>query len=208
MLIFIDDSGDPGFKTDKGSTQFFTIAMVIFDDTLEAEKTAVAIKELRRSLKFPDDIEFKFCLSSHSTRKKFLEAVKSFNFRVRTITVDKDDLYSPELKANKNSFYAYFIKMALKHNKGSIIDASIKIDGSGDKTFRKAFISYLRKELNSDRKKTVERCKLVDSKGNVLIQMADIIAGSIRRSYDISKKDHLDYRNIIKKHIEDDWQFH
>lgn len=39
MLIFIDDSGDPGFKLDKGSSKVFVIACVIFDDGLEAEKT-------------------------------------------------------------------------------------------------------------------------------------------------------------------------
>lgn len=60
MLVFIDDSGDPGFKLEKGSTSHFVIAMVIFDDTLEAEKTALAIKELRRELQFSDNSEFKF----------------------------------------------------------------------------------------------------------------------------------------------------
>lgn len=58
MLVFIDDSGDPGFKLDKGSSHFFVISAVLFDDNLEAEKTAVAIKELRRELKFGDDKEF------------------------------------------------------------------------------------------------------------------------------------------------------
>ncbi|MBI2315295.1 DUF3800 domain-containing protein [Candidatus Daviesbacteria bacterium] len=36
MLVFIDDSGDPGFKLDKGSTSHFIIACVIFEDDLEA----------------------------------------------------------------------------------------------------------------------------------------------------------------------------
>jgi hypothetical protein len=38
MLVFIDDSGDPGFKLDRGSTPFFVIALVIFEDELEATK--------------------------------------------------------------------------------------------------------------------------------------------------------------------------
>jgi hypothetical protein len=60
MLVFIDDSGDSGFKLDKGSSAFFVIALVIFDDELEAEKTAIAIKGLKRDLGFPDNLEFKF----------------------------------------------------------------------------------------------------------------------------------------------------
>lgn len=46
MIVFIDDSGDPGFKLDKGSSAFSVITLVIFDDALEAEKVALAIKEL------------------------------------------------------------------------------------------------------------------------------------------------------------------
>lgn len=50
-------------------------------------------------------------------------------------------------------------------------------------------------------------CKLVDSKENVLIQMADMVAGSIRRSYDTDKTDYKKYKGIIAKHIKDKWPF-
>ncbi len=43
MLIFIDDSGDTGIKFDRGSSRFFVISLLIFDDNLEAEKMSVAI---------------------------------------------------------------------------------------------------------------------------------------------------------------------
>ncbi len=58
MLVFIDDSGDPGLGAQ--SSPVFVIALVIFDDNLVAEETALAIKKLRRELNFPDDVEFKF----------------------------------------------------------------------------------------------------------------------------------------------------
>jgi hypothetical protein len=67
-LVFIDDSGDPGFKLGKGSSDFFIISAVIFDDTLEAEKTALAIKTLRRELGFSDKVEFKFNKSNKNDR--------------------------------------------------------------------------------------------------------------------------------------------
>ena len=85
MLVFIDDSGDPGFKVDKGSTLVFVIACVIFDDELEAEKTAVSIKEFRRKLKKSDSFEFKFNKSNRELRLKFLENTANFKFRIRCI---------------------------------------------------------------------------------------------------------------------------
>lgn len=207
MLVFIDDSGDPGFKLEKGSTRFFVIATIIFKDELEAEKTAVAIKELRRSLRLPDDLEFKFNKSSRKTREEFLNTINRFDFKVRSLVIDKSLIRSQELKENKNSFYSYAIKLVLKHSGGCILDAKIKIDGSGDRSFRRTLLSYLRKHLNFKQKKIMKNCKLVNSRGNVLIQMADMIAGSVRRSYDSSKEDYKAYKTIIKKHIDDEWNF-
>ena len=207
MLVFIDDSGDPGFKLDKGSTSYFIIAMVCFDDELEAEKTAVAIKELKRKLGFSEQTEFRFFRNSRATRIKFLEAIKKFNFRIRCLVVDKTIIYSSELKSNKNSFYAYFIKEALKYSNDTILNAKIRMDGSGDRIFRKNFFTYLRRELNSDEKKIMRNCKMVDSKSNVLVQLADMVAGSINRAENKDKKDNKDYKKIIKNHIEDEWRF-
>jgi len=207
MLVFLDDSGDPGFKLDRGSSRFFVISLVIFNDDLEAEKTAVAIKELRRSLNFPDNVEFKFFRSSKSVRQKFLQTVNPYKFRVRSLVMDKTLIRSSELRTNKSSFYGYAIKMILKHSNNSILDAKIKIDGSGDRVFRKNFLSYLRRQLNSGERCIMKNCKLVDSRGNVLIQMADMIAGSTHRFYDKSKTDFDMYHGIIKRHIEDEWCF-
>ncbi len=207
MLVFVDDSGDPGFKLDKGSSKFFVISCVIFDDELEAEKTAVAIKELRRALKFPDSVEFKFNKSSRVIREKFLTTINKYKFRVRSIIFEKSVIRSPELRENKRSFYSYAIKTLIEHSGDSISDAKLKIDGSGDRVFRRDFVAYLRRELNFGGSYTLSSCKLVNSKSNVLIQMADMVAGSTRRYYDNNKSDSKIYRNIFKKHIENDWRF-
>jgi len=207
MLVFIDDSGDPGFKLDRGSSLFFIISLVIFNDDLEAEKTAVAIKELRRGLGFSDQMEFKFFKSRREVREKFLQTINQFDFRVRCLVVNKKLIKSDNLKNNKNSFYSFAIKTVLKYNENSILNARIRIDGSGDRVFRKNFLSYLRKQLNTKEKCIMKNCKFVDSKKDGLIQMADMVAGSIRRFYDDSVNDAQIYKKIFVKHIEDEWLF-
>jgi hypothetical protein len=207
MLVFLDDSGDPGFKLGKGSTSHFVIAMVCFDDELEAEKVAIAIKELKRELKFSEQMEFRFFKNSKNVRIKFLEAINKFKFRIRCLVVDKSIIRSEELKSNKNSFYAYFIKEALKNSNNTILDAKIRMDGSGDRIFRKSFFTYLRQGLNSKERKIMHNCRMVDSKSNVLVQMADMIAGSINRAENMGKEDSKVYKSIIKGHIEDEWRF-
>ncbi len=208
MLVFIDDSGDPGFKKiGKGSTSHFIIAMVIFDDELEAEKTAVAIKDLKRKIGFNENTEFRFFKTQRKYRIKFLKTINKFDFRVRCLIVNKSNIRSSELRNNKNSFYAYFIKEVLKNSNNTILNAKIRIDGGGDRIFRRNFFTYIRRELNTSEKKIMQNCKMVNSKSNVLIQLADMIAGSINRAKNKEKQDGKLYISIIKKHIEDVWNF-
>jgi len=47
MIVFIDDSGDPGFKIMRGSSAVFVLAFVIFNDELEAEKTSLLLAGAR-----------------------------------------------------------------------------------------------------------------------------------------------------------------
>jgi hypothetical protein len=203
--IFIDESGDPGFKIGKGSSDFFVIALVIFEDTLEIEKTSVALKQLKRDLGFPDEMEFKFSKSRNSVRERFLNKVKGFDFKIRALVVKKSDISSEQLKTHKKSFYSYFIKEVLKNGGGTILNAKIRIDGSGDREFRVGFISYLRKQLNSHEKPVMRDLKFVDSVGSIPIQLADMMAGTIRRSHEDDEGKKL--KKIIKDLIEDEWRF-
>lgn len=209
MLIFIDDSGDPGFKLDKGSSGVFVIACVIFDDELEAEKTAVAIKEFRRKMKFPDTMEFKFNKSKKKIREGFLIGVSKYKFRIRAIVMQKEKIYGQELRRSKESFYSYAIKMVLKYDNQTLKNAKIKLDGHGERIFRRRLTTYLRQELNIRQKKVVSQLRFVNSKTNVLIQLADMVAGAIYRKYTSNKKDAEIYYDILKRYkkIEDCWIF-
>lgn len=57
MLVFIDESGCPGFKITRGSDPIFVIGMIIFKDGADALTTEARIKELHTSI--PHAPEFK-----------------------------------------------------------------------------------------------------------------------------------------------------
>lgn len=206
MLVFIDDSGDPGFKFTRGSTPVFVIALVIFDDNLEAEKTSLAVKELRRTLGFPDYSEFRFNKDRPEVRLKFLETVRKFNFRVRAIVMRKDLIRSPALTSSKVKFFNYTVKMVLQNSGGSIKNAKLKIDAGGERELRNQLRVYLSKELNNKESKIFSDLKFVDSEENTLIQLADMVAGAINYSY--SSKPAADiYKEAIEKRLENVWEF-
>jgi len=208
MIIFIDESGDPGFKIGQGSSELFVIALVIFDKESEAEKTANRIKEFKKNLGKSEKYEFKFNKMNKSLRTDFFKVIQSCKFRVRCIVVLKERVYSLELRKNKEKFYNYFLREVLEHNNNTIKNAKLRLDGFGERRIKKALISYLRKELNGgNNKKVMENLKFVDSKKDVLIQLADMITGGIYRYYQAEKVDKSVYKKIIEDKIEDLWEF-
>lgn len=206
MLVFIDDSGDPGFQTAKGSSSIFVIALVIFNDPLEAEKASVAIKELRRRLKVSDFYEFKFNKSDKRFKKAFFDSVKPFKYRVRAIVVKKETIYSFRLKIYKENFYNYIIMQVLKQSVKHIKHAKLKFDKRGEKAIRDQLRVYLSRELDNKNSKVFSDLKFVDSKQNTLIQLADMVAGSIFASYSRNIKSYLNQLQELGR-IEDIWDF-
>jgi hypothetical protein len=210
VLIFIDDSGDPGFKLGGGSTPYFVISCVIFDDDLEAERAALEIKTLRRELGLSDNFEFKFSSANKDLRVAFMKRIADINFRVRAIRVDKSKVRLDELKNKKAKFYNYTIKLVLSHCNGTVANANIKLDGTADRTYRREALSYLRRELNkSGDEPLIKKIAFRKSHSNVLIQMADMVAGSINRERQIDKNDSALYISHLRAagRIQNVWDF-
>lgn len=204
MLIFIDDSGDPGFKIQKGSSSVFVIVLVIFDDNLIVEETALALKKLRRGLKFPDTMEFKFHKSRKEIKRKFLQTCAKYDFRIRAIVVKKENVYSNFLRSDTNSFFNYVVMQVLRNSGKHILRAKLKFDKRGEKKIRDELRSYLSRELDNKRNNVFSDLKFVDSRQNILIQLADMVAGCIASYY--KGKDKELYK-IIQKQLEDVWKF-
>jgi len=122
--------------------------------------------------------------------------------------MDKSRIYGKELRRSKESFYNYAIKMVLRNSFGKIQGARLKMDGHGDRAFRRGLLAYLRREVDvPDKPSVIADLKFVDSKQNVLIQLADMVAGALRRCADGEKDDGKTYRAAIEKWLEDVWDF-
>lgn len=207
MIVFIDESGDPGFKIARGSSPHFVIVIIVFNEELEAEETALKIKKLRKSLGKSEKFEFKFNKCSREIREAFLHEVKAENYRIRAIVFDKETIYSTHLRDNKECFYNFALRQVLEHNNNTVKDAKIRLDGRGERLFKRELSTYLRRSLNSQTRKVMKNLRFRDSKNDVLIQLADMVAGSIRRYYDKNTDDWNVYRKIIKRKEEDVWEF-
>lgn len=202
QIIFIDDSGDPGFKIGKGSSSSLVMALVIFDDELDAEETALKIKKLRRELGVKDAFEFRFSSCRDEYRRRFLGRVANCSFRVRAIIMDKERIYGVKLRTSKESFYNYTIKTVLQNHSGTISNAKLRLDGHGDRELRRQLRVYLTRELGPG---VIKDLKFRDSKRDVLCQLADMVAGAIRLAHDDPRRE--GYREIIEARLQNVWKF-
>lgn len=198
QLIFIDDSGDPGFK--KGvSSSHFLLAAALFMDSDTAKAVNDAITDCRRSLGWRDDYEFKFAKIRKDIITELLKIVTHYDFQIYAVYVNKENytnLFRFCLDSEK--FYNWATKELLATM--PLAEARVKIDGKYNKQYKLHVKTYIRKELNTKSRK-VAVFGVQDSKRDNLIQLADIIAGSIHRSFQSDKTDSEKYISIIKKKI-------
>jgi hypothetical protein len=202
VLVFIDESGDPGFKIQRGSTPAFTAALVAFPDVDQARLSQNAIASTAARLRiYP---EFKFSKCRPEVKDAFFAAVLPYDFCVRAIVVRKEKLYSPHLRSNKESFYSFFVKSMLKYDGGLLSKAQIVIDGSGDREFKREIGAYFRRNLCAGQVKAI---RFADSRSDPLVQLADMCVGAIARSYRADRADAWRWREMIRPKIEDVWEF-
>lgn len=204
MWIFIDESGDAGFKLVRGSSQHFIVSMVIFHTEDAATATTRTIERLAGELRVKP--EFKFAKSCDKVRDGFFAGISGCQFTTRSVVVDKTKIYSTHLKEHKECFYNFFIRTMLKYDNGILDQAKIIIDGSGDRTFKNEFKAYIRRSLPEQ---SIRKLSLKDSKSDPLIQLADMVAGAIARSYKSDKSECDKWRRMLhaNRQIDNVWNF-
>jgi hypothetical protein len=211
MLVFLDDSGDPGFKLDRGSSSHLVMAACAFADHRDVERAAEAIHAYRAQIGWLDFREFHFTKCSRDVRLGFLNAVAGHDFFVRAVVIDKSRLISTHRRSRPGELHNYAIRALLTHSNGAIADAKIKIDGRDTKTFKLKNAAYFRRVVNDERPGTISEISTADSSRNVMIQLADMVAGAIHRSYNADKVDAKLYRAVLQRRLRDSrssvWEF-
>jgi hypothetical protein len=91
MLVFIDESGDPGFKLNRGFTEVVVAAMAAFKNGEAAGVAQSAVEAVVRRLRISDE---KFNKSRHEVRDAFFKGIARCAFRIRAIVVKKALIYS------------------------------------------------------------------------------------------------------------------
>jgi Protein of unknown function (DUF3800) len=205
MHPILDESSDAEFKFRKGSTPVVVIALMVVDNPAPLDQ---AVEHMRDQCKLPFGYEFKFSATVARLKEHFFRGIQDHHFSMRAIVIGMTMIHSERLR-EKHWFYNYVTKLVLKHDDGLIHGATLVVDkrlpGIAN---RQAFNAYLRRELNSGRRRLTD-IQHRDSARDNLLQVSDMVVGAIHRRY--GPKQESSYLNLSARQLRDPgsdiWEF-
>jgi hypothetical protein len=199
VLVFIDESGDAGFKFGRGSSKYFVIAAVVFTDNFSADSCDRAIEALRRDHAFSLEREFHFTECSDKLREAFFRCVAPEAFSYYAFVIDKARLYAgaPTFSDGK-SFYQFAVSVVCDNARKLMRDAKVVIDKHGDRAFKQQLEKTLKRQMtDADGCCLIRKVRMEASHSNNLVQLADMVCGAVARSYNAAMPEGGRFRKLL-----------
>ncbi|MEK7500315.1 MAG: DUF3800 domain-containing protein [Patescibacteria group bacterium] len=179
--LWADESGDSGFKFTSGSSRYLVIAIVYTYSEVATRTITAAISDLKRSLGLTGDYEFKFSRCSNKFKESFLLLVTSLDWQYKVIIIDKKNLHAPALVNHPQQLYCEAVRRLLYDNNPPLKKAVLTMDEAIAKIHHREFNSVLRQYVSRN---LVKKVRQVRSSSDEMIQLADMVSGSIFRQYE------------------------
>ncbi len=190
--IFIDEFGNSHLDlSKKGTFSHFVYASVIIPES-EVNNARILRKEICKKFRLGNDIK-----SKNIGDKKYFQKrldilnylIENLDFSIDVLVIDKDKLDKDEGGLRfKKTFYKYFQKVLIRKYNQVYSSYNIYLDKLGSDDFRTELLNFIdnngtqRDLFNPDR--TFELSD--DKTDEKLVQLADIIAGSLGRLFCLS----------------------
>lgn len=181
---FIDESGNHDLETKKqGASNYFIVAAVLTSDSKISSLKAGA--ELIRKKFFQNGEIKSSAISSkdYQRRINIINEIMRLDFKYYVLAINKERVYKDSSLRFKKTFLKNISGRMCSSIFASHPQVSVYADGHGSPAFQQSLESYIQKKHSGDLFYHSD-FRLVDSKDNVLIQLADIIAGTTAHIYE------------------------
>lgn len=176
--VFLDESGDPGFKFDRGSSRFFVATIVCFPDDHQYNLSRAGLSDFRTAYGLSQDYEVKFANLNRQRKTAALNHIVRGQFLYHAFTLNKALLRDGSLR-QKNKMYHKVVCWLFNNAEAVTANARITLDKYGNKDFYRE----LRQEARVAMQAPPAALKPADSKTCDGLQIADLICGTIARMH-------------------------
>lgn len=185
---YVDEFGAFGynFENEGCSTHFIITAIIVDEDDVSTVKHNV---EIIRNKYFPNgEIKSSRIGKDHRKRISILNELKVLPFKIFTLVCDKRRIYEQSGLRFKPSFYKFINNLAYQELRTSFSNLVIVADEVGENDYLRSFAKYIREREVPLSLFDKSLFRFENSKDNLIIQVADIVAGSLAYNYDEHKK--------------------
>lgn len=192
---FIDEFGAFGYDfNNSGCTTHFIIVAVVVDEN-NLSDVAEGVEIIRKKYFQQGEIKSSKIGRNHKRRISILNELKQLPFHVFAFVCDKRKIYENSGLRYKQSFYKFLNNIVHQELRIAYSNLIITADEVGGNDYLQSFAAYVRsKEIPLDLFDN-SLFRFENSKHSVIIQVADIICGSLAYHYDVQKNTEIDGYN-------------
>jgi Protein of unknown function (DUF3800) len=180
---FIDEYGDTVLPGDKpGPSEYFIITAVVVDDgDLEVAREEA---ELVRSRHFQTgEMKSSGVGASDKRRLRILAEIAELKINTISYVTDKAEIYKDGGLAHKRSFFKFLNRSLYQRLHRLFEDVSVVADEHGTEEFMVGFEEYLDRRIPKSLFGNWS-FRFCDSKNEPLLQVGDIVSGTLARCFD------------------------
>lgn len=188
IYAFTDESGAFGWDLSNPSvsTHFVISAIIVKDSDLNNLKTDV--ENIRRKYFQTGEMKSSKIGKNHERRKRILAELIKLPFSIFTVVVDKRPLINSKGLQFKTSFYKFMNNIVHKELRRAFPILTIVADEIGGSDYMQSFSKYVGERQDIPNLLGEAKFFFESSSNEILIQLADLISGTLAYEYDVHRK--------------------
>ena len=184
VIAFADEFGNNSFDFENQGSHFIIASVIMNQDELSEIKEQ--LESIRKKYFQTGEIKSSKVKYNHKRRILILNELKSINFSVYAVVIDKRKLFGEGFKF-KQSFYKFLNGILYKELYRTFPQLELKVDEHGGNDFMRSFKKYV--EKNHIRNLfTGSEFNIKKSHNDLGVQLADFMAGTLGYIFDENKK--------------------
>ena len=161
-------------KLSSGSSRYFCMTAVIFEDEFSANACDRSMEELRRKLRLPTRHQFHFSESSQRVRTALFDAIPGERFSYHSFVVDKFKL-APSAFRDPKKFCEFAVRIVCDNARDPMNNSRAVTDRGGNRDFVRQLAHTIKATVLSESgTPPVREVKMESSHSNNLVQPADM----------------------------------
>lgn len=186
--VFVDEYGGAHLATEKeGVTTYFIVTAILIAENLDVVRAQA--EQIRRAFFQNGEMKSSSVGGNDTRRLSIVQRIRELPVKTYTIVVDKREIGRSSGLAYKPSFFKYVNRKLYSRIYDVYEHVRLVADEHGTEDFMRSFENYIGSHVGLRQDLFLERTfRFSRSEDEVLLQVADMVSGSIARCIDPKKQ--------------------